>query len=159
MSDTQLSELAAGIKEPRLARLYAYWQSRKGNRRFPTRRDLDPVDLRYILGHLMLLDVLRDPLRFRYRLHGAEITARVQYDLTGKFLDDIPDPDYRDYAVRRCEGLVASGEPLVIRRERALDGRLRPYEALWLPFSEDGVNVTMLLCALLYDELRSRIAG
>jgi len=156
--DTYLPELAAGIRDPRLARLYAYWLDRKGVRRFPARRDLDPVDLRYILGHLLLIDVMPDPVRFRVRLHGSEIAARVHYDLTGKFLDELPDPVYRDYVLRRCDGLVAAGEPLVIRRDRTLDGRPRPYEALWLPFSEDGDNVTMLLCALLYDEVRRRSA-
>ena len=152
--DTYLLEPAAGIRDPRLARLYAYWLDRKGSRRFPARRDLDPIDLRYILGHLLLIDVVPGPRRFRVRLHGSEITARVHYDLTGKFLDELPDPVYRDYVLRRCGGLVASGEPLVIRRDRSIDGRLRPYEALWLPFSEDGANVTMLVCALLYDEVR-----
>lgn len=156
MDGTHLPDLAAGIHEPRLARLYAYWLGLKGDRRFPARRDLDPVDLRYVLGHLLLLDVLRHPLRFRYRLHGAEITSRVGYDLTGKLLDEMPDPEYRDYAIRRCQELVETGEPLVIRRDRTLYGKPGSYEALWLPFSEDGVNVTMLLCGLIYDTSRHR---
>lgn len=156
MDGTHLPDLAAGIREPRLARLYAYWLGLKGDRRFPARRDLDPVDLRYVLGHLLLLDVLRDPLRFRYRLHGAEITSRVGYDLTGKLLDEMPDLEYRDYAIRRCQELAENGEPLVIRRDRTLYGKPGSYEALWLPFSEDGVNVTMLLCGLIYDTSRHR---
>jgi hypothetical protein len=159
MNDAYVPELTAGIRDPRLGRLYAYWLDKKGSRRFPARRDLDPVELRYVLGHLMLLDVFRDPLRFRYRVHGSEIACRVQYDMTGKFLDQIPDPEYRNYAIRRCEGLVESGEPLVIRRDRTIDGRMCPYEALWLPFSEDGEHVTMLLCALLYRNHDSRAAA
>jgi hypothetical protein len=157
MYDAPLPDLAARIQEPRLGRLYAYWLERKGTRRYPARRDLDPVDLRYVLGHLMLLDVLHDPLRFRFRLHGTEITSRVQYDLTGKFLDELPDPAYRDYAVARCEGLVASGEPLVIRRGRTLDGQPWAYEALWLPFSENGTEITMLLCAMMYEDRQRRM--
>lgn len=156
MHDTHLPEFAAGIREPRLARLYGYWLTLRGNRRFPARRDLDPVDLRYVLGHLILLDVLRDPLRFRYRLHGAEITSTVGYDLTGKLLDEMPDAEYRDYAIQRCGELVETGEPLVIRRDRTLYGRPGSYEALWLPFSEDGTNVTMLVCGLIYDTSRRK---
>jgi len=38
----------------------------EGERRFPARADIDPLDFGYVLGHVMLLDVLRDPLRFRY---------------------------------------------------------------------------------------------
>ena len=157
MYDASLADFAAQIREPRLRRLYAYWLERKGARRYPARRDLDPVDLRYLLGHLMLLDVLRDPLRFRFRLHGTEITSRVRYDLTGKFLDELPDPPYRDYAIARCEGLIASGEPQVIRRDRTLDGQPWDYEALWLPFSEDGSEITMLLCAMVYFDRQRRL--
>jgi hypothetical protein len=156
MYDMRFADLADEIQDPRLARLYDYWLERKGSRRYPTRRDIDPVDLRYVLGHMMLLDVLRDPLRFRFRLHGAEITSRVKYDLTGKFLDDMPDPAYRDYSIARCKGLVASGEPLVVRRDRTVADMSCPYEALWLPFSEDGCGVTMLLCALIYEDKRRR---
>ena len=156
MYDGPLPDLASEIRDPRLARLYAYWLERKGARRYPGRRDLDPVDLRYVLGHLMLLDVLRDPLRFRFRLHGARITSRVRYDLTGKLLDELPDPAYRDYAIDRCKAVVASGAPLVVRHSRMLDGQPWAYEALWLPLSEDGSEITMLLCAMIYEDRQRR---
>lgn len=157
MYDATLAALPAQIRDPRLGRLYEYWLTRRGARRYPARCDLDPVDLRYLLGHLMLLDVLREPLRFRFRLHGSEITSRVGYDLTGKFLDELPDPAYRDYAIARCEGLVATGEPLAIRRGRTLDGQPWAYEALWLPFSETGTEISMLLCAMMYEERQHRL--
>jgi len=99
----------------------------------------------------MLLDVLRDPLRFRYRVHGTEMVRRAGYDLTGKFLDDLPISEYRKYVQQRCERLVRDREPLLVHFNRTLDGRTRHYEALWLPFSEDGETVNMLLCALIYD--------
>jgi len=148
---SDLRELPSQIEDRRLARLYDYWLTRKGSRRFPSRSDIDPIDFRYILGHLMLVDVLRDPLRFRVRLHGSDMARRANYDLTGKFLDDLPIADYRDYVIDRCKGLVADGEPILVHHNRVLDFRLRQYEALWLPFSESGVEVTMLLCALIYD--------
>jgi len=53
------------IREPKLGRLYEYWTKRKGSQRLPARRDIDPLDFSYILGSIMLLDVLDDPLRFR----------------------------------------------------------------------------------------------
>jgi hypothetical protein len=100
-----------------------------------------------------------NPLRFPVRLHGSELTERAHYDLTGKFLDDMPDARQRTLVTARCKGLVASGEPLVIRHDRILDGLRRPYEALWLPFSNDGSSVTTLLCAMIYDDLRHRSAA
>jgi len=40
---------------------------------------------------------------------------------------------------------------LAVRHNRILDGRIRRYEALWLPLSDDDCTVTMLLCALIYE--------
>jgi hypothetical protein len=139
------------IDDDRLKRLYQYWLDRKGDRRFPARRHLDPVTIRFVLGHVMLVDVLGPPLRFRVRLHGTEMARLAHYDLTGKFLDELPLVEYRDYVIRQCASLVENGVPLHVHHNRILDNRLRTYEALWLPFSEDDRNVTMLLCGLIYD--------
>jgi hypothetical protein len=146
--------IETGIQDSRLRRLYQYWLTKRGDRRFPARGDIDPLDFGYVLGHIMLLDVLRDPLRFRVRVHGSEMAIKAGYDLTGKFLDDLPITDYRRYVRERCEGLVRDGQPVLVWHNRTLDGCTRRYEALWLPFSEDGQQVTMLLCALVYDSQR-----
>jgi hypothetical protein len=106
--------IAQGIHDSRLCRLYYYWRARKGDRRFPARSDIDPLDFGYVLGNVILFDVMRNPLRFRVRVHGTEMVRRAGYDLTGKFLDDLPITDYRRYVRERCEGLVHDGEPLVI---------------------------------------------
>ena len=98
----------------------------------------------------MLIDVLHDPLRFRVRSHGAERVRRAGYDLTGKLLDEIPGPEYRKYALERCAGLVKSAEPSVVHYAREFDRRFDRYEAVWLPFSEDGQTVSQLLCGLIY---------
>ena len=102
----------------------------------------------------MLLDVLREPLRFFVRLHGSNMATRAGYDLTGKLLDDLPVPEYRAYVIARCKGLVNTGAPLAVRHDRLLGGHLQRYEALWLPFSSNGADVTMLLCALIYNDAR-----
>ena len=145
------SPAAADIRDERLQRLYEYWLAKRGQRRFPSRRDIDPVDFPYMLGHVILFDVLHDPLRFRVRIHGTAMVAKAGYDLTGKFLDDLPFTDYRRYVRARCESLVRDGDPLLVWHDRTLDDRLRRNEALWLPLSDDGQNVTMLLAALIYE--------
>jgi hypothetical protein len=144
--------VASHIRDPRLRSLYDYWQARKAARRFPARRDIDPLDFRYVLGSVMLVNVLREPLRFRVRLHGDKMARRAGYDLTGKLLDELPISDYRTYVIGRCRGLVESGEPLSLHHDRIIDGRSHRYEALWLPLSEDGSSVSMLLCALIYHD-------
>jgi hypothetical protein len=148
-------DVAADIQDHRLRRFYDYWLEKRGERRMPARRDIDPLDFPYVLGHLMLIDVLRDPQRFRVRLHGTNVVARMHYDMTGKLLDEVPRPEWRAYVLDRCRGLAARGEPLLLMNDLTLDGWSSRYEALWLPFSEDGVSVTLLVCAMIYGELAS----
>jgi hypothetical protein len=145
----------AEIRDPRLRRFYDYWLGKCGGRRFPARRDIDPLDFPYLLGNLMLMDVLRDPRRFRVRLHGTNVVARMNYDMTGKFLDEVPRPEYRAYVLERCLGLVASGAPLVLMNDLIVDGWVSRYEALWLPLSDDGIEVDLLVCAMIYGEAGS----
>jgi hypothetical protein len=141
-----------GFGEPSLCRLYEYWLERRRGRRHPRRADIDPLDFTYLLGNVMLVDVLRNPLRFRMRVHGSEMTRRAHYDLTGKLLDQIPIADFRTYVIERCTKLVETGEPALVHGERVLDARRYRYEALWLPLSETGIDVTMLLCGLVYKD-------
>ena len=53
-------DIADGIRDARLQRLHAYWTERKGDRRMPARRDIDPLDFPYLLGNIMLLDDMPD---------------------------------------------------------------------------------------------------
>jgi hypothetical protein len=46
------------IINPRLQQLYASWLAKRGGRRFPARADFDPIELRFILGNLILVDVV-----------------------------------------------------------------------------------------------------
>jgi hypothetical protein len=149
-SKRQSADVSSEIRDERLLRFYLYWLEHKGARRFPSRRDIDPLDFDYLLGNVMLVDVLSDPLRFRVRLHGSNMVMRAGYDLTGKLVDDLPIPEYRKYVIERCKGMVRTGTPLVVQHDRVLGGQPQRYEALWLPFSSDGTQVTMLLCALIY---------
>jgi hypothetical protein len=143
--------LSTQIRHPNLRRFHQYCVERKGEARFLARREIDPLDFPYLLGNLLLIDVLQDPLRFRFRLHGANLAQRAGYDLTGKLLDELPIIEYRDYVKARCIGLLESREGVVVHQDRILAGRSERYEALWLPLSDNDKDVTMLLCALIYD--------
>ena len=144
------NDLLADIRTPMLRRLHAYWEERRRGRTMPARRDLDPTEFKFALGHVLLIDVHYDPLRFRFRLHGAELAMRAGYDMTGKTVEDLPHPENRAVFVNRCHDLVRSCEPFALRSERVLDGRNMRYEVVWLPLSEDGERVTMLLGGLVY---------
>ena len=152
-----MAALLDKIETPCLRQLYAYWDERRQGREFPARSDLDPLDFRYALGHVLLLDVLADPLRFRFRLHGSLLAERAGYDMTGKLADDLPDPTNRQGLIERCRGLVEARQPLAVINERILGRRRFGYEAVWLPLAKDGRTIDMLMGGVVYRD--SRAAG
>jgi hypothetical protein len=136
------------ITSERLRRLYDYWDGKRDGKAFPPRAALDPADFAYALANVALVDVLRDPLRFRFRLVGTAIVARDGTDLTGKSIDDHPLPEYRALLRQTYGDVVASGAPAVFRRQMLMDDKPRQYEVLYLPLAADGVTIDMLLVAI-----------
>jgi len=144
-----------GIVHPKLQRLYQYWSEKRGERSMPSRADLDPVDIRFAIGDVILADVLDEtPPRFRIRLHGTNLSERTGFDLTGKMLEEMPAPEFRDLARRSFGKVARTREPLHTVAERLLDGRNQRYEAIILPLSGDGERVDRLLIGMIYDPRR-----
>jgi hypothetical protein len=149
-----MSDLESQLNDERLRRLFVYWRGLREGRPMPARRELDPIAFRYLLGHVCLIDVHRDPLRFQVRLHGTAMCARIHQDLTGQFIEALPESDLKTYLLERCRGLVETAAPLRVEHEREFEGRIHRYEALWLPLAEDGATVSMLLLAMIYPPER-----
>lgn len=140
------------ISNPKLQRLYEYWSRQRGDRKWPTRADLDPIEIRFVLGNVILAEVLPEtPPRYRIRLHGTTLAQRVGYDLTGKMLDDMPVPEFRDLVRRSFNKVVRTGEPLHVIANRMVDERMQHYESILMPLSNGGERVEMILIGLVYD--------
>ena len=135
------------IRRPMLRQLYEYWDQRRGTREFPGRPDIDPIDMRFALGHISLVDVLYEPMRFRYRLHGSIIAARLGIDMTGKFVDEIPEPDRRGFVAENFRVVVVTRQPLLRSGERVMDEQAWSFDSMILPLGlADGVINMLLLC-------------
>ena len=142
-----------GIAHPKLQRLYQYWSEKRGDRDMPARADIDPVDLRYVMGNTVLADVIDgDPLQFRIRLHGTNLSERVRHDLTGKMLDQAQHAEFGELTRRSFTTVATTKQPLHAHRNLVLDGRQRQYETLMLPLSSDGERVDMILLGQYYDD-------
>jgi hypothetical protein len=126
-------------------RLYAYWVARRGAKPFPSRDDIDPVDFDFVLGRVSLVEVLDDPRRYRYRLVGTTVTDNLGYEMTGKFLDQLPESEMRAYLEQLYGKVVAQRAPVYEREHVALDGRLWKSETIALPLSSDGRAVNLLM--------------
>jgi hypothetical protein len=139
----------AGLSEPGLHRLYTYLEAKRGDREFAARRDIDPLDFAYVLGNIVLFDVLYQPLRFRYRLVGSLIVARVGYDMTGKFLHEHPHPSYRDYMLECYAEVIRSRRPSGGNYDLFMDREIKRYQCIRVPFSTDGKTIDMVISAAI----------
>jgi hypothetical protein len=138
-----------------LRRLHAHWLALPAAAAgLPSPRALDPVDIAWALGAISLVDVTGDPpaCRFHYTLDGSWQVERYGHDMTGKTLEDFPEPETRELIRGSYLEVVAARTPFARKRDLMLDGRHRRYEALLLPFG-DGGRVTRIAVALDFDSL------
>ncbi len=139
------------VRSPLLKRLHDDWDRRRNGREFPSRADFDPLELRYLVGNLSLIDVSHDPLRYRYRLHGTNIADRARFDLTGKEVADVPDLKWRKGLSDHFQRVIEQRRPVAILFKHAMtDERTWNCEALALPLSSDGKVIDMLITSVVW---------
>lgn len=139
--------------DSRIAALYQYWLSlRPAADMLPGRQHFDPTDVPRLLPWILLVDVEREPLRFRYRLVGTENVRVKGYDSTGQYLDErVPDfattPTYPQW--------LAAVEHRQVAYHRGLPVRHVPKdyiesERLLLPLARNGQHVDMVLALAVF---------
>jgi hypothetical protein len=74
------------ITHPTLVAIYRYWDNKRRGRAMPQRADIDPTEIVRLLPYIFMVDVERDPLRFRYRLIGTAICEFLGRDFTGRMV-------------------------------------------------------------------------
>ena len=152
MSGFDADAFAAQIRHPVLRRMFAYWRKKAGTRRMPTRADLDPLDFPYALGYVMLVEVERAPLRFRFRLYGS---ALVNYfadgDYTGKYADQLLPPDYAPFVVQSYTAAIEGGVPRYAQRELTVNRQMLVYDVLTLPLANprQSDEIAMLMVVMI----------
>lgn len=148
------------IEEPQAAvlkALLAYWQSKCGaDGRLPSRRQIDPVELRHLLPHVYLVDVLHGE-SFRIRLLGEIHVAIYGSGLVGRLIDDIFPPEHaaefnRLYkaVLRRRAPVVNGGQVFWWRNKEWL-----PFEGLHMPLASDGKEIDTIFAGGVFGELRN----
>ena len=145
------------LRAPTLQRLYRDWKARRRGR-FPLRRDFDPLDFRYILGGMSLIEVCRDPLRFLVRVHGTKLAQQIGMELSGKFIDQAPRTEFFRLAELHYQDAVES-ECASMANHIAFvgDEAVWDAEALMLPLSLGGETLDFLLAAIVHHRRPCRL--
>ncbi len=137
-----------------------YWRKIAPDGQLPGRQHVDPVHLKHVLGNVWLVDVVRDPLRFRYRLAGTCIVDYLGHEPTGKWADKVI-PHFwntntgRDLSIAANDGVARwrRGVPSIRR-----DLNYKTVEQVSLPLASNGTLVDIILNLTLFlDEEGSTV--
>jgi hypothetical protein len=142
------------VPNPLVQEFYRYWLARRDDRRFPSRKDIEPTDIPHLLSGILLLDVHRDPLDFEYRLLGDNVVTRFG-SLKGKrvrtaALLNISSSAYRNYCQVVETGLPQFLEGLATGAYR--QGRPTLISRVHCPLSTDGETVDKIISYVAFLE-------
>ncbi len=152
-ASSSIDELPPHDCHPKIRRLFEHWKSiHPPGGLLPGRQHLDPLHVPKLLPVMWMLDVYRDPLRFRYRLIGTDHVFAMETDPTGKWFDDVhpalmTGPLYTLILAATERGLPAyrRGKPTIQLEKDYLE-----LETMMLPLATDGRTVDILLGITVY---------
>ncbi|WP_259780608.1 PAS domain-containing protein [Aestuariispira ectoiniformans] len=144
---------------PALQQAHDYWDGLRGTRAFPSRDDIDPLDIPKLLPKVELIDVLPPTADgipdFRYRLIGTGVDDISTQFYGGRKVSDIPH--------QRAPSKLHSMLALVLIRKAPVTARL-PYigddkeieavDNFVAPLGRDNETIDMLLS--IVDPIRRR---
>lgn len=133
--------------------------------RLPARADFDMVDFKPWIGWVSIYDIeYGNPIRFRIRLAGTEITVIEQADNTGRYLDEVFPPDaFPTVFAPYFEALEERAPVYLQRRVPTLFDTDKTLSKLVLPMAQDGgrpdkfINILHYSDIVDYDELDERL--
>ena len=134
----------------------AYWETKRGTRRMPARRDIDATDLPRVLPYLQLIEAVA-PDRFRYRLVGTAIVQTFGHDYTGRFLDELAlGPERINFFASKLKAVRDNARPMFVRTQYvSAKGVHFIANRLYVPLSENDRDVNMVLGSLTFEFSRA----
>lgn len=122
-----------------------YWARKKSGYLMPGRQDIDPIEMPEFLSRVALVDVLRNPLRFRYRVCGTGVCHFHPGDTTGLWVEDLHPTPYGDVLHEQYFDVVRTRRPAM--HLNILDSHecYRSYAHLVLPLSRNRETVDMIM--------------
>lgn len=140
------TEAQIAAAHPDIRAMFDYWRRKAGVRRMPNRADIDPSEIKSFLPRITLVDVVPDARRFVYRLVGTEEVASRGMDPTGRSVVEAYFASSAEESLMYYEYVARFAEPYCYRGAyRAPDGAEEKQDVVFLPLSEDGATVNIIL--------------
>ena len=139
---------ALAMTSPVVSAGFRYWDGRRRGRPMPARSDLDPIiDIPTLVPHIILFDVRRAPLDFRFRLLGSVVRQNFSRDYTGHWFSEIPNYDASGTIWPRHKLVYETGKPMLQRPTYVGPNRDFTYvENLLMPLSvaQEGCGMQLM---------------
>ncbi len=143
----------ASAEHPVLEALFRFWSLKKAALgHLPSRRDISPVEIKKLLPHIAIADVIGGGEDFCFRVCGTMITEGAGVELTGKSWSSF---EGTERIIARSRELVQTAEPYYLTNQRAhwAPKDFQHYAVLALPLARDGKTVDMVLYGLVYHPM------
>jgi hypothetical protein len=135
-----------------LRELHAYWLAKRGQQIAPPKSAINPSELKSVLSHIALVDVVGAPPSFHYRLFGTALANAYGQDITGRNRDELDANGVLPQLRVFLERAVQTCQPQSFRAEYTkATGRHLKYEQINLPLSDDGKTVNKLLVGVAVE--------
>ncbi len=128
----------------RVQRLHDYWQSLRGARSMPARRDIDAVEIWLLLPNIHVSEWHENPDRVRYRVAGTELVASIGREISGHWLTDFhTDPKDVAETMTLYRQVIARRAPIIGRTFGSMQRLgIDSFEWIVCPLSDDDRVVT-----------------
>lgn len=138
------------ITVPQLRALHHLWSSKCADGLLPSRVAFSDEELRPWFGNLLLVDVVANGERFRFRLMGTSLVDAACRELTGKFFDEADISGYEPDVLDDYREVARTRAPLCKKRRYnpapdTFQDQWRSYERLLLPLAGDGREIDVIL--------------
>jgi hypothetical protein len=129
-----------------------YWDSKRAGRRMPARRDIEPTEILDLLPYVVLIDVEREPLDFRYRLVGTAVAARIGHDHTGARFSALGPQGRGSEVWNTALRILEEKRPIVSYVPYVGFNRwIQNYRDISMPLSENNDEVNMIFGVLQFE--------
>ncbi len=136
------------MKHAATRELYDYWQRLRGSRPAPDRTEIEPSDMRRILGDTFILEADRRD-GYAFRLAGTRVCALFGRELKGRdFLDFFQGKDREAIATLLAAVSQDAAAAVFGFEGRSAHDRTLPCEVLLLPIRQKGEGFTRVLGSL-----------
>ena len=135
----------------RLRAMYEYWCQKRIGPALPPVSAIDPLTMpRQALPWLVLVDVLGNPPRLRFRLQGTQVVDAAGADYSSRYFDEVPGMEQQ---IERIAWCVSSARPYLVETQLTWSSRkYRTYSCLTLPFGGESTGVTRVVGVFAFSE-------